>query len=846
VLAGILRGEFHLAARHQGTGDILGRGRFRVQATWPDERSGPPIAITGVQRHYAVGNWGGGPPVAQNIKVLPAPENFRVALVLLETKDRSFGPDPSAVRAAWKDRLVGGTSVRTFYEETSLLGTPPGAFVKGTTVTLVGNRVFGPIIMPNGWGDYFKDREKPWQGWLPKDDARQAFAAEFCEVLMDEGISDPILRNTDAVVFLVRTASDNPETVGSKNFTAKFAWPSANGTFFNYKTEFAMSQRRIPVVVSPDDYPSGMPAADRFPWVAMLSHELGHNLGLEDLYDAKEEFPAEVDERAAGALDLMGDGWPHPDFSLPNRMRLGWIDPGWIERVDFATDPNGRVVTLQAASALARAGLPAGRKAGVEIRVRDGWNYYFEYRRTKAGRVADQALNAMFGASELIAGLDVMSSGTPEAARPIIERVPVDPDGDGPILNSTGEDFDDSDLTNSEGMHDFRLIFDQIDPADAEAARIKIEYVRARRPELQIRPAPGIGDWKSPDINIESKFGPNKVAKGLPNKVTITIRNAGVRAATQVRVRAKWLPFTLSSGGEWQQLTDPPLLDLGPGEQKDFVTNWEVPASFKIGDVEVEHFCIRADIDRYVDPTDPSASEIVLHNNWAQSNFDTNAVASGSPSDRIRTGVSLRNGLGRTATYLVDAVQDSRHFRIFIGSAWLRLAPDETRMVELAYETLAGDPVHGGAFAKEFGEHGLRDIDRVSVSSFLLPAEGMACRSPRLWWGVNLALRAGWRTSIGRIERTGEIITGFVESDAGGGRHGVSEGKLSLALWVDGTFDDRFDLTADAGPNGRFSVGLPVELLAILESGIFAEAEALFLGTQRYAPCRSGRQVLRR
>jgi hypothetical protein len=65
-------------------------------------------------------------------------------------------------------------------------------------------------------------------------------------------------------------------------------------------------------------------------------------------------------------------------------------------------------------------------------------------------------------------------------------------------------------------------------------------------------------------------------------------------------------------------------------------------------------------------------------------------------------------------------------------------------------------------------------------------------------------------------------------------------------LWVDGTFDDRFDLTADAGPNGRFSVGLPVELLAILESGIFAEAEALFLGTQRYAPCRSGRQVLRR
>jgi M6 family metalloprotease-like protein len=844
VLAGIRTGEFHLLARHKVDGAFLGRGSFRVQATWPDEMTGPPIVITGEQRNYAFGNWGGGPPVVQNINVRPAPENYRVALVLVETKDRGFGPDPSATRNTWRERLIGPNSTKTFYEESSLRNTPAGAFVKGTTITLVDNRVFGPVVMPDGWGDYFKDREKPWLGWLSKPDARQAMATAFSESLMDAGISDAILRQTDAVVFIVRTASDEPGKVGTKDFTAKFAWPEARGARFNYKTEFATSQRTLPIVLTPDDYPTGMPMPRRFPWIAMLAHELGHTLGLEDLYDANEQFPAEVDARAVGAMDLMGDGWPHPDFSLPNRMRLGWIDPAWIERIDFATSPNGRTVLLQASSAFARSGLPAGRKAGIEVRIRDGWNYYFEYRRTRAGNMSDQQLN-LFGASSLIAGLDVMSSGKPEAARPVIEFIPVDPDNDGPVLNSIGDDFEDSDLTNPEGMHDFRLVFDQIVPADNNAARVRIEYVRARRPELQITPAPGNGDWKSPDIDIESKFGRNKVAKGMPNKVIVKVHNAGVRAATAVRVRVKWLQFTPSSGGAWQELPEPPRLDLLPGQQKEFVTNWDLPASVKIGDVEVNHFCIRADIDRYVDPTDPAQNEIVIHNNWAQSNFDMNSVGSGSPPDRVRTGLSMTNGLTRPATYLLDVIQDSQHFRVFIGNAWLQLEPDESRMVELAYESLAGDPIHGRKFDEEFAERGLRDINRVSVSSFVLPADAMVCRSPRLWWGVNLALSAGWRTRIGRITRTGELIRGFVESDAGGGRHGVSQGKVTLALWLDDHFDHRHELSANLEANGRFSIVIPGDLLAEFGQIRRIECEALYLGTQRYVPCRSRRQRLR-
>lgn len=55
------------------------------------------------------------------------------------------------------------------------------------------------------------------------------------------------------------------------------------------------------------------------------------------------------------------------------------------------------------------------------------------------------------------------------------------------------------------------------------------------------------------------------------------------------------------------------------------------PADPKIGDVPVEHFCVRVDIERYRD-TDPTHDEIVVFDNWAQSNFDTSSVPFNSPS----------------------------------------------------------------------------------------------------------------------------------------------------------------------------------------------------------------------
>ena len=118
-----------------------------------------------------------------------------------------------------------------------------------------------------------------------------------------------------------------------------------------------------------------------------LCHELGHTLGCPDLY--KPLLP-EIADRDVAEWDLMSQDAPLPHFSLPHRMRLGWIDPDWIEAIDFSVNPASRNVTLRAIEALSRSGPPGGERAGIEVRVNDGSNYYFEYRREQAGQIGDQ------------------------------------------------------------------------------------------------------------------------------------------------------------------------------------------------------------------------------------------------------------------------------------------------------------------------------------------------------------------------------------------------------------------------------------------------------------------------
>ncbi|MEH7256129.1 hypothetical protein V7123_01585 [Bacillus toyonensis] len=842
--AGPRPGQYHVVCRRIADEKILARARFRVTSHWPDADIGPGVVVTGKQQVFAHGSWGGGPTGPQNVNVLAAPDTWRVLVVLLELKDRGFGTTASGRQTAWSNVLIGATnSVKAYYEETSLFNTPGSTIPRGTTIELVTNAVLGPVKVDIGWGDAFepKDKNDIWGGWNPKSTFAQQCATALCDMLADQGTGDNIIRNTDAVVFAIRTASDEKVTIAGKDFPAQFVWPQATSATFWSKTQLATSFAMKPMVFMNDTDPTNTPADKRLPSLPVLCHELGHTLGLEDLYNTG-DFPAEIEARAIGELDFMGAEFSLPHASIANKLRLGWVHPNWIECFDFDKNPTGQLVRLQAVESLTRQGPEPGSKAGIEIRIQDGWNYYFEYRRTIAGQMADQGLNAYTGGSQIVLGTDVRADGAVKPARPVIMRLGVDADGDGPILKASGEDYEETDVTNKERQHDFRVVFDRIDPVDSNTVHVKVEYVSAHRPQLQISPAPGRGNWKSPDINLKGPGGDNKVLKGRRHKIIVKVFNAGTLAAKNVRVGLAWLPFT-TSPGSWMNLPDPKRQDVPPGATVLFEQDWDVPANLKVSGIEVEHFCIKASIDAYVDPLDSTNSEIVVFDNWAQSNFDSTTVSNSSPSERRWTGLSVTNTLSSRATYLTIAEQDSEHFRAYIGNAWVRLEPHQSHMIEVAYESLAGDAMYGSAFELAFRKGIIFERpNRLTFNSFVVREDSGQCTSPVVVWGAGLYLRAGRRTWIDDLRMVGEVVRGHVGGSDNSFVTSVNDGYVNVVLWTSQQRDELV-VTAQVDSSGRFTALLPQEIMrAVGHERI--HCEALYLGTIRWAPCRSGESTI--
>jgi M6 family metalloprotease-like protein len=840
VGAGLHPGEYHLSAKLIAGGSTIGRARFRVTAHWPDEEVGPPVAVTGKQQIFVRGSWGGGQTGAQNINVLAAPNSWNVLLVLVDLKDSRYD-DAAApgVRALWTSHLTGpGPCVKQFYEEMSLFKTAGPLQPHGTTIVEATNGAIGPVHLDLGWGDAFEPNasQDVWRGWNPKDTAWQACATALSDFLADNGQGTTILPRSDAVVFIVKTASDDGVEIGTKKLPAEFAWPQASAASFFWKTATSTAFTNKPMILINDVMPSSMPADKALPSMTVLCHELGHTLGLEDLYQ-RGDYPAEVDARAIGELDYMGSEFTLPQASIANKMRLGWIDPSWIETFDFGKNPTGHAVTLHAVEALARSGPPAGRKAAIEVRIADGWNYYFEHRRTQGGEMTDQQLKTTAGGAQVVLGTDVRADGAAKPARPVILRLAVDANGKGPLLKVSGEDYEETDVTNPQRQHDFRLVFDQFDAADANAAHVHVDYIAAHRPELQINPAPGRGDWKSPDIDLQGPGGQNKIVKGRTHQIVVRVHNAGSLAAKNVRVGLAWLPFT-TSPGDWGVLPDPQKQDIPGLSTVTFTQDWNVPAELKVDDIEVEHFCVKASVDAYVDPSDPSNSEIVIFNNWAQSNFDTATVGESSPSERRWTGVGVTNTLPDRSTYLTLAEQDNDYFRIYVGNAWVRLPAGQTRMVEVGYESLAGDAQKAGDFERIYGR-GMEAPNKVSFNSFVVRENPTHCSSRELIWGAGLHLRTGHMTWVADMAMTGEAFRGHIRGRHNGSEQAVTSGTVNVVLWVASRPGNEVTVQGRFDASGRFTATVPgVILQQVRREPIMAEV--IYQGTAVWAPCRSG------
>jgi hypothetical protein len=835
VLAGTGSPEFTVEAILTPTGERLATRRFRTVDVWPDDELGPPMAITGEHRVYA--RWGGGSTGPENIRSHPAPEVIELAVVVFRTKGAKSAVDGQA-RVDRFDAVVRagtGESVLRYYEEVSGRNRPTGgaADPKGSTVSLMGGKVFGPLEVPYAWGDLFvaANQADPWGSWDPKAGTWDILGGTFSSHLQDLGLAEQVSRNADSVVFAMLPGTDDPYKVGDTDWSAQWTWAFAGDAQMFHKTQFATSFQRRPAVVMPAAFPANHPS----PWaeremVTTLCHEVGHNLGCPDLYN-RGSFPAEIDSRTMGSWDLMDTDVDLSHFSLAHRMRLGWVNPAWVQVFNFAQNPTGGTVRLQSAETIARSGPTGGRRAGIEVRIRPGWNYYFEYRREQPGQVGDQQMPV----TQAILGTDVNIPAAEEVDRPLILQLPMDVDGDGPVLRSAGRDYEESDVTNPDRLNDFRLTRQPapILGGDPNEVTVQVDYVGAHRAELQIRPAPGRGNFKSPDITLDGPGGANVVVKGKTVRVTARVRNAGSKDAKDVNIRVQWLPFT-TSAGPWNALPSPARQTIPSKQSRDFTLDWAVPATVQLDGKEVEHFCVRVDVDRYTDPLDPTGDEIVVHNNWAQSNFTTAAVGNGSPSERRGTALAAHNKLPVPATHRTVLQQSGSQFRAYVGAAWMALGARQTGVTTLEYESLADDPVFGEEFARAMeqaeGEFVTTDL---TATGFLYAPR--VSDGPLERFGAQVLVRAGRRTFIEVSFAGGEAVLGQVFAGWPENATPVAGGDVRVTGWLVDRPEEQFWRDSTVQADGTFAGIFPNELFGLIQEGRCRLA-VHYLGTGRFAP----------
>jgi hypothetical protein len=122
LLGGGVRGEYHLKVTHRSSGETLSRNRFRITASWPDMRVGPPIAMTGKTHAVPVLEWGGaGAGAGLSNLAPPAPREWRVAVALIDLNDQRY-PDAevASIGNEWLTRLFyPESSAPRYYEEVS-------------------------------------------------------------------------------------------------------------------------------------------------------------------------------------------------------------------------------------------------------------------------------------------------------------------------------------------------------------------------------------------------------------------------------------------------------------------------------------------------------------------------------------------------------------------------------------------------------------------------------------------------------------------------------------------------------------------------------------------------------
>ena len=785
VLAtGGLPGSFKLVALDRNTGDELALAGFEITDTW-SEADGPPASFIGpVLTDAPDPAWGGGDPfVPQNLSVTPVLGNRNVAVVITETSDRTAlsAADQATLRTAWQNEVFDGVlrggvleSARRYWRD-----------VSDDQMDLVNAGVVGPIRLASPWASYgtadATGKTSDWEAF-----ARAAIADIRVQNDARAAAGQPPvvdLMTVDSIVLVLRSlpaAGMNP---------GRYVWPSATRPG-GYQLSFEVARqtvsipfpwgsiditlpivRTIQVFSMPDDWET-RESSSRVRGET-VAHELGHNFGLPDEY-ARASHPQWAKDRDLAATTSAGQTWSlmswEEQFAQPvlvEKMMLGWVQAAHVRNLSFATvGPVDEEITLHASDLGAP---PAGRHSAVEIRIADGENYYFEYRREQPTTFKDQDLPA----DRTVVGTHCVSGDEPLDRRNIL-RLRNDSDTDRGEFQ-LNDDYEEQDTSAAAYPNDFKMT---VLETAADFARVHIVYGDAK-PDPQIRPWAASTNWKSPDLRVtnarnlaDSRFR-DIPWEGHDNRIVATVRNPGKVDATAVRVSFFVKDFTLGGGAEFALGTD--THDVGSGDVVEFTSSvaWVPPPLSAIPFINIRpHYCVIARIAEYQDPANPAIREITLDNNEAQSNHTQLISVSASPSTREMGVVKVTNPLPAAADCRVVVRQTSPLSRTYVEKAWVHLQPGEERDVIFMTESMIGEPTlepwvneHGRSQAYEMPNSlrltGIAD-DHETCHGFVTGGAHVLVRAARATQFVDFGRDGG--LAFGRIEAVdnGQGVNGTV------------------------------------------------------------------------------------
>jgi M6 family metalloprotease-like protein len=671
LVAGGRLGTYKVVMIETATNTEIASAEFTVTNDWDDADTGPSRMITGIAGDFAGDSgWGGGPSTPQNLGDLPHTGNWDVLIMLVDTSTARW---PAATLAQSQTDVlnhaingfsVGGTnrSAKLYYDENS-----------SNQLTLVprNSATFGPVAMPNAWTSYFAQTVDAMGNvtddrWAPKGSSWQAF---LTQAINDGDVTTADLQAVDSVIFVPFSPDASP-AAGDR-----FAWPYGDigKQSMLLGTNVMTDQGQLACVQVPLDFSvhdgSGRHAH------ATLSHELGHNLGLLDVYNTS-SYSAEVSGRITSDWEMMaGSRNTLPHYTISNKMRMGWVPAAQLQLFNFSgaggVDQN---VTLHAAEL---GSPPAGRVRGIEIRLGDGWNYYIEYRSEQSGFISDDVPT-----DRRVVLTDVTSENfSPPIQRPRILFVPDDIDADGRILGVS------SDFTATDPGTGFELEVSVVS-TDEDNAVVRVRYGSNGRPDLGIQPWDNGPTWQSPDIEVRNDKNAADVSlfnvpwAGRPNTVVAKVHNYGDFPATGVRAEIFVTEYS-AGDGPWVSLGTV-TKNVAALAAEEFTVGWNPSAD------ESKHYCIIVRIAAYEDPGNPAIDDTNIFNQEARSNYTRFISASASPSTRVGASVLLSNPYAETTKVTARVRQTHPLHRAFIDHQWLTVDPGTPRAITVLDEALLG------------------------------------------------------------------------------------------------------------------------------------------------------------